>query len=119
LNRLSQSRTVSPSRPTSRAMAGTRQPWLASQMILARSTARAAAVREWASCRTVSSSSAVSERTWSAMGKPAGCASSIIPVHLRDGPLRANLAPILPARQARPRPARDGISSLRPERIHG
>jgi len=29
-------------------MAGTRQPWLASQMIVARSTVRAAAVRDWA-----------------------------------------------------------------------
>jgi hypothetical protein len=49
-------------------MAGTRRPWLASQMIFARSTVRAAAVRDWASCRTVSDSSGVRGRTWSAMG---------------------------------------------------
>src|SRR5258708_10943274 len=53
LKRLSHRRTVSRSQRSSSAMAATRRPWCASQMIRARSTARTQAVRDWTRCSII------------------------------------------------------------------
>jgi hypothetical protein len=68
LKRQSPRRTVSPFRRSWRAMAGPRPPWLARPKIVARSTVRAAAVRDWARCGIVSCSSEVRGRRGRAMG---------------------------------------------------
>jgi hypothetical protein len=62
LKRAIQRRTVMRFRCSCSAMALTRSPRLASQMISARSTVRAGRVREWASLRTVSTSSLLISR---------------------------------------------------------
>jgi hypothetical protein len=66
--RMSQLRTVAAVRGRSWAMAGPRRPWWASQMMRARSTGRAGAVRGCARCRIVSTSVSVIGRTRHAMG---------------------------------------------------
>jgi hypothetical protein len=68
LKRWSQLRTVVGVRCSSWAMAGTRRPWWASHMMRARSTVRAGAVRECASCRMVATSVSLIARTRNAMG---------------------------------------------------
>src|SRR5262245_12690004 len=68
LNRLSQLRTVISVSSNSRAMAGTRFPLLARRMIRARSTSRAAAVRDRASFAIAAFSSCVNVRSLIAIG---------------------------------------------------
>ncbi len=68
LKPLRQLRTVAGHRPSAWAMAATGRPWEASQMLRARSTGRAGAVRECASCRSASSALALIKRTRQAMG---------------------------------------------------
>src|SRR5215475_7644726 len=70
LNRLTHTRTVFSLTRSCTATAGTPWPWLICQMICARSTCLAAAVRLWASCRTVSLSSALSARIFRAIFAP-------------------------------------------------
>jgi hypothetical protein len=68
LKRFSHARTVAWQRRNSWAMAATRCPWWAPQIMRARSTVRAGSVREWANRWMGSTSSAVMGRMRNAIG---------------------------------------------------